>query len=60
MQGGKRYTITHRGEAVAELIPVQAAKRQDVAEAVEQMKRFMAQRPVQGVDIKALIEEGRA
>lgn len=60
VQVGKRYTITHRGEAIAELIPVQAAKRQGAAEAVEQMKRFMLQRPVPGVDIKALIEEGRA
>ena len=60
VRGGKRYTITHRGQAIAELIPAQAEKRQGVAEAVEEMKRFMAKQPVPSVDIKALIEEGRA
>ena len=61
VQKGKRYTITRRGEAIAELIPAGGGKRLDAARAVEQMKRFMAEnRPVTGVDVKALIREGRA
>ncbi|MFI5022029.1 MAG: type II toxin-antitoxin system Phd/YefM family antitoxin [Alphaproteobacteria bacterium] len=63
VQSGKRYTITHRGRAVAELVPAEEAKRPEpaaAAAAVEAMKRFMARRrPVRGVDIKALIEYGR-
>jgi prevent-host-death family protein len=58
VQAGNRYTITLRGEAVAELIPAAAARRQDAADAVEQMRRFIAQAPIRGVNIKALIEEG--
>ena len=63
---GSRYTITLRGEAVAELIPVQtpdmakAAKKADVATAVAKMHRFMLSNPpILGVDTKAFIEEGR-
>lgn len=60
VQSGKSYTITHRGRAIAELVPPEEAKRRDAAEAVEAMKRFMAgRRPIRGVDIKALIEYGR-
>lgn len=58
VQAGKRYTITHRGEAIAELVPA-VTRRTGVAEAVAQMKRFMQEAPVRGVDIKALIEDGR-
>lgn len=60
VQAGKRYTITHRGEAIADLIPAQEHKRNDATEAVEEMKRFMAADPIKGVNIKELLEEGRA
>ncbi len=61
VQAGKRYTITHRGEAIADLVPAEGAKRHTAVEAVDQIKRFMAENaPVKGVDVKALIEEGRA
>lgn len=60
VQAGKRYTITHRGEAIADLIPAQGLNQQEAAEAVEQMKRFMAESPIKGVNIKELIDEGRA
>ncbi|MDR2186491.1 MAG: type II toxin-antitoxin system prevent-host-death family antitoxin [Azonexus sp.] len=59
VQMGKQYTITNRGVAIADLVPTEGAKRHQAA-AVEQMKAFMARNPVKGVDIKALIEEGRA
>lgn len=58
VQAGKHYTITLRGEAIAELTPV-ATRRNGAADAVEQMMRFMKEAPVLGADIKALIEDGR-
>ena len=61
VQTGKRYTITLRGEAVAELVPPQGTQRQDLAAAVEDMRAFMRTRqPVAGLDLQALIDEGRA
>jgi len=60
VQVGKRYTITNRGVAIADLVPAEGAKHHDAVAAVEQMKRFMARSPIKGVDIKSLIEEGRA
>jgi prevent-host-death family protein len=63
VQQGTRYTITLRGEAVAELLPVEtpaAARKTDIAEAVAKMRQFMQSHPpILGVDTKALIEEGR-
>ena len=44
VQTGKRYTITLRGEAVAELVPPQGIQRQDLAVAVEDMRAFMRAR----------------
>ena len=58
VQAGKRYTITHRGEPIAELVPA-ATRRHGAADAVERMKRFMTEAPIFDVDIKALIEAGR-
>ena len=57
---GKSFTITNRGIAVADLVPSTAAKVKDKAAAVEKLKAFMRADPVRGVNIKALIEEGRA
>jgi len=62
VQEGKRYTITLRGKAVAELGPPEsdaAGEAARVAAAVEAMQRFIANRPRIRVDIKALIEDGR-
>lgn len=56
---GKSFTITNRGEPVAELVPVRHATDEDAAQAVEGMRAFMRSHRVTGVDIKALIEEGR-
>lgn len=60
VQSGQGYTITNRGEAVADLIPTEAAKHQEAAEAVQQMRRFMMERKGRTLDIKALIDEGRS
>ena len=61
IQAGKRYTITLRGVPVAELVPAGEVKGRDAAAAVAQMRRLvLSAEPVEGLDIKALIEEGRA
>ena len=61
VQAGKRYTITLRGEAVAELVPAQDNRLSDAVVAVDEMLTFMqARKPVGHVDLKALINEGRA
>lgn len=57
---GKSFTITNRGEAVADLVPSAAASTKDKVAAAEKLKAFMRTDPVHGVNIKALIEEGRA
>lgn len=57
---GKAFTITNRGEEVARLVPARASKSADADRAAEEMKAFMRARPVRGVDIEALREEGRA
>lgn len=56
---GRSFTITNRGEAVAELVPIRTTAGVDAARAVEQMKVFMSTHRVEGVDIKSLVEEGR-
>ncbi|WP_454457825.1 type II toxin-antitoxin system Phd/YefM family antitoxin [Thauera phenylacetica] len=62
VQAGKRYTITLRGEPIADLIPAEGAKQADAAAAVDAMRQFMrmASTAAEGIDLKALINEGRA
>ena len=61
IQHGKRYTITLRGEAVADLIPSARSKGNNTMAAVEQMQQlFDSAEPVKGVNLKDLINEGRA
>jgi prevent-host-death family protein len=61
VQAGNRYTITLRGDPVADLVPAEGVKHADAVAAVEEMRKFMhAAPPVKGVDLKASINEGRA
>jgi prevent-host-death family protein len=57
---GKSFTITNRGEAVADLVPSLGVKAKDKVAAAEKLKAFMRAEPVRGVNIRELIEEGRA
>ena len=63
---GKSFTITNRGQAIADLVPSSSARAKDKVAAVEKLKAFMRADPVRtlgginGVNIKELIEEGRA
>lgn len=60
IQAGNRYTITLRGEAVADLVPAQANSDSDAIAAVDDMLAFMQSHPKgSDFDLKALIEEGR-
>jgi prevent-host-death family protein len=58
VKAGKSFTITNRGEAIADLVPSAGARVKDRA-AAEKLKAFMRADPVRGVNIKQLIEEGR-
>lgn len=60
VQKGRRFTITNRGEAIAELIPFTGSMNKNQALVTKRLKAFMREEPVPGVSIKELIEEGRA
>jgi len=60
VQAGKRFTITNRGKAVAELGLPSAPRRTDAKAAIEAFQAFRKANPVrQKVKIKELVEEGR-
>jgi prevent-host-death family protein len=57
---GKRFTITNRGKAVAELGPPTALKKPDAKAAIDAFQAFRKANPVsQKVNIRELVEEGR-
>ena len=60
VKAGKSFTITNRGEAIADLVPTAGVKAKDKTVAVKKLQAFMLDNPVRGVNIKELIEEGRA
>jgi prevent-host-death family protein len=55
---GKRFTITHRGEPVAELVPIHQG-RADVKKAVADMLAFPRVTNVAPEEVAAWIAEGR-
>lgn len=60
VKAGKRFTITNRGEAIADLVPSRSAPRKDKGAAVERFKAFLQENPVQSVaNIRDLIADGR-
>jgi prevent-host-death family protein len=60
VQAGKRFTITNRGKAIADLIPSEGQTAKDPAAAIDQFLAFKKSNPVRAkIDIKAAIEEGR-
>ena len=62
VKAGKRFTITHRGEAIADLVPAEAARPGNAAAAIERFQAFMRENPVaaRNIDVRELIDEGRA
>ncbi len=60
VKAGRRFTITNRGEAVADLVPSEAARTRDHKAVIEKFQRFLHANPVRGhVNVRELIEEGR-
>jgi len=60
VKSGKSFTITNHGVAIADLVPSrQGPGAVDKVAAAERLKAFMLAEPVRGVNIRALIEEGR-
>ena len=60
VKAGNSFTITNRGVAIADLVPSAAKRGANKIAAVAQIKVFMRTDPIRNVDIKALIEDGRA
>lgn len=60
VRAGRSFTITNRGEAIADLVPSARVSAVDKAAAVDRIKAFMNSDPVRGVNIRELLEEGRA
>ncbi len=56
VKAGKSFTITNRGEAIADLVPSLGAKAKDKVAAVEKLKAFMLTDPVRDIDIKELLQ----
>ena len=62
VRAGRRFTITNRGEAVADLVPSAAGTSVDAEAAIERFRAFMREHPLKTggqVDVRSLIEEGR-
>jgi antitoxin (DNA-binding transcriptional repressor) of toxin-antitoxin stability system len=62
VRGGRRFTITNRGQAIADLVPSTAAEAVDPAAAIDRFRAFMREHPVEArrrVNVRGLIEEGR-
>lgn len=60
VRAGGRYTITQRGQAIAELVPYGVTSQRAKRMAARRLRRFMHERThAPGVNVKALIEAGR-
>jgi prevent-host-death family protein len=60
VRAGKRFTITNRGKAIADLVPSRASAVRDKAGAVAKFREFLRRNPVvKRADVKALQKEGR-
>ena len=61
VKAGKRFTITNRGEAMADLVPSESVQPKNKPAAVEKFMAFMRGNPVRGtVNVREFIEQGRA
>ena len=56
----KSFTITNRGEVIADLVPSAEVKAKGKVAAAKKLKAFMLADPVRGVNIKKLTEEDSA
>ncbi len=59
VEDGESITITHRGTAVAKLVPI-ASEVRDAAQLLGRFRAFQEAHALAGVTTRALVEEGRA
>ncbi len=59
VRNGKRYTITVRGEPVADLVPAGSGSQSESVAAAEAMLAFPRVRGVSSAALASWIEEGR-
>lgn len=62
VRAGRRFTITNRGEPIADLVPAETTRGVDAGTAIDRFRAFMRENPVKighGVSIRALVDEGR-
>ena len=60
VQKGERITITRYGEPVAVLIPVESAPSSPLEEVIQDIKSLRQKNSLGDLDLKEMIEEGRA
>ena len=60
VRDGYEYEITSYGVVVANLVSAEKVQHQEKEDVIEQIKAFMKKKLGKMVNIKALIEEGRA
>jgi prevent-host-death family protein len=56
---GKRFTITHRGQPIADLVPCYAGSKKEAEAAIDDMLKFERIADIAPADIAAWIAEGR-
>lgn len=60
VKAGKRFTITNRGRAIADLVPSEDAGVSDPRAAIEKFQKFMRANPVRRrANVREFIAEGR-
>jgi len=59
VQKGKRFTITHRGKPIADLVPNASASTRDSSASIRDMLNFERIVNVDSKEVAALIREGR-
>jgi prevent-host-death family protein len=60
VRAGQGFTITQRGDPVADLIPAGTSAHRAGSQAAKRMRQFVLDAPKMGaVDIRALLDEGR-
>jgi len=59
VEKGERITITKHGKPVAVLVPAEPSRKRPVAEVIQDVLKFRERHPLDGLSIKAMIEEGR-
>lgn len=60
VRAGQGFTITQRGNPVADLLPAGSSARRAGSQAANRMRQFMLDAPrIAAVDTRALADEGR-